>query len=320
MNKAPEGLTFAARCVHLLLAMQSVDEELKQSLLRELTGLPRTSFARALATLRAGGATITPTKRGRDVHLRVKTEKRGELGPTEPQKEALIMARRALRPAEGSLPVKHLDDLLKAWRVEVPPAGEDEFEPDDAQRARVGTFDTGMRQGRWVGFRYPGSGGVEHRSVRPLKLWISRDQAYTRAWSARRGRERTFKICRSTEVTLLPDEHAPSDAGPERYDPRRRSVWAGTRQPIKVRLWGAARLLAVEHPISKAVHWKDEGETRVLTTWVKGLSDALWWIIPLGGDVEVLSPPRLREMVEAELQKALGRYGKVSGPAPAPAD
>ncbi len=225
------------------------------------------------------------------------------------------MARCALRPIEGAELVEHLDALLTHWGVEILPAGPDELEPDAAQRARAKAFDRAMRHGKWLSCAYPGSEGVENRTIRPMEMWIHRDQAYFRVYCARRAGYRTFKVCRSEGVVVLPDEKAPTDPGPERYQPRRASVWAGTRRRVVIRTWGQARFVAVEHPVSKQLMWEDEGDSRLVTTWVKGFSDALWWIIPLGGDAYVEDPPELRAKVKAELQRALARYPEEDGEA-----
>jgi proteasome accessory factor B len=61
---------------------------------------------------------------------------------------------------------------------------------------------------------------------------------------------------------------------------------------------------------TQRLRWDDDGAVHFTVT-VDGLDEIVWWILGYGPEVEVISPPELRDRLAALTQRMLKMYEKV---------
>jgi predicted DNA-binding transcriptional regulator YafY len=159
-----------------------------------------------------------------------------------------------------------------------------------------------------------GTGSERRRaSVRPylIEPSLQTHALYLVGWDETRDAVRTFKIERIRDVALTPRTfEAPETAA---FEAAFRSAWdiIADQPPVTVDLRFAPTVAArvqeaTWHP-SQQVEPEADGSLRWRAT-VSGMIEIRLWILQWGSDVEVLSPPELRDDVTDTLRRALARY------------
>ncbi|MGH2473937.1 MAG: helix-turn-helix transcriptional regulator, partial [Candidatus Limnocylindrales bacterium] len=125
---------------------------------------------------------------------------------------------------------------------------------------------------------------------------------------------RTFKIERIRAASLTPRMFQPPD--PAATTTALRAAWdiIADQEPVEVVVRFSPRvasrvLEATWHP-TQSVATEADGSLRWRAT-VSGTIEIRLWILSWGDDVEVVSPPSLREDVAATLHRAVTRYEDV---------
>lgn len=157
-------------------------------------------------------------------------------------------------------------------------------------------------------------GRVLRTSLAPFYIHFNRRAWYVTGRSGYHHEIRTFNMERFLSVDLLPDSRffLPINWSYERY---RGNAWNMIRgeQDSEVRLrfssLVARNVAEVRWHQTQQVIWNADGTVDLFFT-VSGFSEIVWWILGYGSEVEVLSPPALRQLVRARAEKILALYQK----------
>ncbi len=154
-------------------------------------------------------------------------------------------------------------------------------------------------------------GDVLERDVSPQRLVHYRDNWYLDAWCHTRQALRTFGVD-AIESASVVDEPA-KDVDDERLDRHFASgygIFSGADTQEAVLLFGKERARWVA---SEVWHPQQDGQMQPDGTYLLKLPysrapELVMDVLKYGADVEVLSPPELRQSVAAKLQSAAARY------------
>ena len=150
-------------------------------------------------------------------------------------------------------------------------------------------------------------------SVRPLRLVFLSRAWYLIAYSAKHRENRTFKLSRIRKLTVTSrifEESGEFDL--EEYFGRAWSMIPEGRihdvhlhfEPLVAR-----NVAEVGWHATQSVEWNDDGSAEFHVT-VDGLREITWWILGYGKEVEVVSPPALRQAVADVARQVLRKYDK----------
>jgi predicted DNA-binding transcriptional regulator YafY len=161
------------------------------------------------------------------------------------------------------------------------------------------------------------TGEASERVVSPQRLVHYRYNWYLDAWCHRRDDIRTFAVDSIRTARVL--DEAARDVPDEQLDRVLRAgygIFAGEATEVAVLRFSPARgrWVADETWHSRQVGRFEADGSYVLQLPYSQAPELVMDILRYGAEVEVLSPPALREQVAAELARAAGRYG-VSAPA-----
>ena len=171
--------------------------------------------------------------------------------------------------------------------------------------------------GRVIEFEYEGPAG-ERRRARVRPYFLEPDAAgrsvYLIGHDETVEAMRTYKVERIRSATLTADRYEiPEDFDPDRWLAHSWGIWSseGT-EVVTVRLLFDA---SVAHRVRESV-WhrsqrlteRDDGRVE-LTVQVAGIVEIRPWIMSWGDAVEVLEPPKLREVVATAVRRLAERYG-----------
>lgn len=151
------------------------------------------------------------------------------------------------------------------------------------------------------------------RDVSPQQLVHYRDNWYVDAWCHLRGGLRSFSVDAITRATLLDKASKDIDliAMRQQLDGGY-GIFGGTPKAWAQLRFSKARAAWVEHeiwhPEQKSVRLAD-GRYELVVPYADE-RELLGDILRFGADVEVLAPSRLREQVQAEIQKMRELYGR----------
>ncbi|RIK55777.1 MAG: hypothetical protein DCC57_04800, partial [Chloroflexi bacterium] len=129
----------------------------------------------------------------------------------------------------------------------------------------------------------------------------------------------TLKLERIVEAKLLGPFAPPADFDEEALLRHAWGIWGGEQTPQTVQLRFAPGVAArrlretIWHPLERITPQEDGG-----CLWEAPIAEwqeMLPWIRGWGGQVEVLAPPRLRQVIEADVRRLMAQYQ--IGPAPA---
>ena len=151
------------------------------------------------------------------------------------------------------------------------------------------------------------------RDISPQQLVHYRDNWYVDAWCHLRGGLRSFSVDAITRATLLDKASKDIDliAMRQQLDGGY-GIFGGTPKAWAQLRFSKARAAWVEHeiwhPEQKSVRLAD-GRYELVVPYADE-RELLGDILRFGADVEVLAPSRLREQVQAEIQKMGQLYGR----------
>jgi predicted DNA-binding transcriptional regulator YafY len=158
----------------------------------------------------------------------------------------------------------------------------------------------------WVRVTYRSSGRVTSQHLLPLKIYTQNGFWYCRALSNEHGEERTYRVDRVQEVEQPEDGFTPA--------PMRAALPYDHESHPEIRVLltprGADRIESEPHVGSRIRREAGQGGELVL----RCPPDELDWyarlFAGLGADVDVLSPPELRQKMFELGQHLLEQYGK----------
>jgi len=149
-----------------------------------------------------------------------------------------------------------------------------------------------------------------HRKIDPYKIWFFEGTIYIIGFCHLRNEVRTFVIDRIKLLSLLDEKfELPDDFDLDEYTRHSFKVMQDELYTVKVRITPAwARYIGekIWHE-SQRSRKLDDGSLE-LTFQVAGLDEIKQWIMSLGPEAYIEEPKRLRDMVKADLKKALVQY------------
>lgn len=309
----------ANRTARLIQAIQARKQGSTVRQLCAATGASRATLYRDFDLLKDAGYTLRiDTVNGEaryqldGSHLAQRT-----LSPREHATAAL--ARRALLPLAGTVPVQELDRLLRrarglpieALRIDIA-APASSAHPDILHAVQDATTEQ-----RVLSIRYRGANDAhpKPRRVHPIQLQVVDGAPYLIAWDEGARGVRTFKTIRISVAKKLRDtcripEHATTPA-----DPTARSVkvWSGAPIDVRIRIAPPAARYASEWPLTsdQTLEPAPRGALDVCAR-VYGLEETLRWTLRWGQNAEALEPAELRTRATTELRTALASYERPS--------
>ncbi|MBC7230279.1 MAG: YafY family transcriptional regulator [Actinobacteria bacterium] len=155
---------------------------------------------------------------------------------------------------------------------------------------------------------------VTHRRVDPYGFLFRSNAWYLVGFCRLRGEVKIFKVDRIREARLLEETFTPpEDFSISDYMGGAWQVMRGEPREVRVLFSPQAAPFVKEclwHP-SQRCEDRPDGSA-VFSFRVGGLSEICSWVVAFGGEVEVLAPPELRDMVIERARGVLGRYGLTS--------
>jgi predicted DNA-binding transcriptional regulator YafY len=149
-----------------------------------------------------------------------------------------------------------------------------------------------------------------HRKIDPYKIWILEGTIYIIGFCHLRNEVRTFVVDRIKLLRLLDEKFELSgDFDINEYTKHCFKVMQDELYTVKVRVTPAwARYIGekIWHESQKSRKLKDG--SLELTFQVAGLDEIKQWIMGLGPEAYVEEPKKLRDMIKADMKKALVQY------------
>jgi predicted DNA-binding transcriptional regulator YafY len=168
------------------------------------------------------------------------------------------------------------------------------------------------RQTVRMSYRTGRTGRVSARRLDPYRVWYRSGGLYVIGHDHRSGEVRTFAVDRIGGAALTGETFAPAPGFD--FDAYTASSFGVVAEPatlVRIRFEPRFALYVEErqwHPSQKVERLADGALE--LTLEVGGLEELRSWVLSFGSGARVLEPPALRAAVEAELARALERYGK----------
>ncbi len=237
--------------------------------------------------------------------------------------QALAIMRRLLKDAGGGLLEEHLsalskrlDELTKHRRLNLGEAASRLRFPSIGARPVGKAFDTVatatlQRKKLWIEYHARSTNERSERTISPQRIAHYRETWYLDAWDEDRNALRSFSIDRILRATTLDqpafdvpeaelDEHYASAYG----------IFGGKADKVAVLHFSAegAKWVADEkwHPQQESA-WLPDGRYELRIPY-REPRELVMDIMRHGSNVEVVSPPELREQVRQELKASLRRY------------
>lgn len=155
-----------------------------------------------------------------------------------------------------------------------------------------------------------------HRKIDPYKIWIFEGTIYIIGFCHLRNEVRTFVVDRIKLMRLLDEKfELACDFDINEYTQHCFKVMQDELYTVQVRItptWARYIGEKVWHESQKSRKLRDG--SLELTFQVAGLDEIKQWIMSLGPEAYVVEPKRLRDMVKADMKKALVQYEGISPP------
>lgn len=149
-----------------------------------------------------------------------------------------------------------------------------------------------------------------HRKIDPYKIWIFEGTIYIIGFCHLRNEVRTFVVDRIKLLRLLDEKFELSgDFDINEYTKHCFKVMQDELYTVKVRVtpvWARYIGEKIWHESQKSCKLSDG--SLELTFHVAGLDEIKQWIMGFGSEGYVVEPERLKDMVRADLKKALVQY------------
>jgi proteasome accessory factor C len=238
--------------------------------------------------------------------------------------QALAVMQRLLRDAGGgiledhlSLLARRLESLTKHQQLNLGEAAARLRFPAVASRPAGKQFEvvcsaTLQRRKLWIEYHARTTDQRSERTLSPQRVTHYRESWYLDAWDDGRDVLRTFSIDRIRRATVL-DEPAfdVPDAQMDEHYASAYGIFGGKADKVAVLRFTAeaARWVADErwHPLQQFT-WLPDGRYELRVPYANE-RELVMDIMRQGRDVEVISPPALREQVREGLLQALAQYG-----------
>jgi len=153
-------------------------------------------------------------------------------------------------------------------------------------------------------------------TVRPLHLVFMGRAWYVLAYAAKYRQVRTFKLGRIRKLTVTDRTFAePEDVNvDEHFGQAWQMIPEGTLYHVHLHFEPkvAANVAEVNWHASQRVEWNDDGSVEFHAT-VDGLGEITWWILGYGDQVEVISPPPLRQRIASAATAVTDKYRAKGG-------
>jgi proteasome accessory factor B len=223
-------------------------------------------------------------------------------------------ARSVATKLESVLPAKlreHLRDANGA--IEQLPQPTSHLDNDHGSHYRTLVAAISARRALRMSYRGALDAAAVSTKIWPYRLLWSRHSWYVIARSSLHRGVRTFHVGRIEALTELPERFKiPTGFRIERY---LRNAWhlipeAGDDHTVRLQFSSlvARNVADVVWHRTQQVRWNDDGSLHFEVT-VSGLNEISWWILGYGDQVQVLEPPKLREMIAARIAKMAALYG-----------
>lgn len=237
--------------------------------------------------------------------------------------QALAIMRRLLKDAGGGLLEEHLsalskrlDELTKHQRLNLGEAASRLRFPSIAARPAGKAFDavasaTLQRKKLWIEYHARSTNERTERTISPQRIAHYRETWYLDAWDEDRNALRSFSIDRILRATTL-DEPAFDVAEAELDDHYASAygIFGGKADKVAVLHFSAegAKWVADEkwHPKQESA-WLPDGRYELRIPY-KEPRELVMDIMRHGANIEVISPPDLREQIRQELKASLQQY------------
>lgn len=151
-------------------------------------------------------------------------------------------------------------------------------------------------------------------TVHPLRMVFVGRAWYVIAWSVRDKETRTYKMGRIrkltvTEQTFSPPAEPGGPAGENVFGQAWCMIPEGRMYDIHLHFDKkvAGNVAEVQWHSSQRVQWNDDGSIEFHVS-VDGLGEISWWIFGYGDQVEVVSPPQLRQRVGQAARRTAERH------------
>ena len=229
---------------------------------------------------------------------------------------ATALARRALSPLAGTLPVQELERLLARSRNE--PIENLRIDIKGAVAGahpdHLHAISDAVAAQRMLRLHYRGAKDdrPKPRRVHPIQIQVVDGTPYLIAWDEQAKAVRTFKAARITLAKKLREKCRVPAAALAPADPNARSVKVWTSHPIdvRVRIAKLAARFVTEWPLVPDQLLQDAPDGAVdVCARVYGVDETLRWVLRWGANACVLEPRELRERVVREMSEALAGYG-----------
>jgi len=152
-----------------------------------------------------------------------------------------------------------------------------------------------------------------HRKIDPYRIWIFEGTIYIIGFCHLRNEIRTFVIDRIKLLNLLDEKFELScDFNLNDYTRHCFKVMQDELYTVKVRITTAwARYIGekIWHESQRSRKLRDG--SLELTFQVAGLDEIKQWVMGLGTEAYVEAPEKLRDMVKADMKKALVQYERI---------
>jgi predicted DNA-binding transcriptional regulator YafY len=318
----------AEEALRLCRRLRETGEVETTASLSEALGVDRRKVSDLMAVVaRALPGEVEEARQGRSKGLRWRGERGGGAQLGEDGAVVFALARQALGALRGSRMMGRLDawiERLEAqdaafreahlrWRRRLVVRDRNSFVAWGEAAAALDVVLSALQEGRRVSFLYENFRGERRRrEVAPLSLLLSEDEPYL---VAQEGKDRRLFTLHSIWEARLEGESAyppPGEYHPQQLFEASFGHWISDRAPEEVTLRFVAGLSTWVsrhrwHPSqSNRVLGDGQVEVRLL---VRGDDpDLLRFVLGFGGQVEVLSPPGLREAAARALREGAARY------------
>jgi proteasome accessory factor C len=215
-------------------------------------------------------------------------------------------------PASSAL-TSAMDKIAGALGV-VPVSGADigesvDIHPPTPERKVIAELSQASESRRVVEMEYYtyGRDDLMSRRVHPLSLEYGMGHWYLRAWDTLRGEIRTFRVDRIKDMTITAEQFEPP-FGEADAEPSTAPYGAAACGEIEVRLSFPAALARWAKEQTLFSHTREERGRLVCILSTDNLTWLERELLKYGTEVEILSPPELKERLRARLKSLLSKY------------
>ena len=215
-------------------------------------------------------------------------------------------------PASSAL-TSAMDRIAGALEEGAVPRGDIEesvdFHPPTQEHEVVADLSRACEQRRVVEIEYYtyGRDDITKRRVHPLSLEFGMGHWYLRAWDDRSRETRVFRVDRIKDLAVTSEEFEPvPDEEGEDIPPGPYGVTTSGEIEVRLRFSPALARWAKEQPVFSGA--REEKGRLVVTLHTDNLAWLERELLQYGTEIEILSPPELKERLRARVRSLLSIY------------